>query len=165
MNPLLRRGRRSAARGSTLIIAILVLLVMTVAGVALMFNTSVENSLAGNETRMSKAFYAADSGIQYAASQMATSGSYVGGDIPGGMSSNTPGSPAQDITVSVAPPVPLGYFIRDGDQFQSQGSAYGTVQTIEAIYRVESTANSDEIRASKVITAQISVYPKQLRVE
>lgn len=161
MKPVLRPARRSASRGSTLIIAILVLLVMTVAGVALMFNTSVENSLAGNETRMSKAFYAADSGIQYAASQLAvTNGTYVGGNVPGNLSSNTPGSETQkDITISVAPPLMLEPLRRGGYQIASLGSEYKPTEFFDVMFRVESTANSDEIRASKVITSQISVYP------
>ena len=34
-------------------------------GVALMFTASIENTLAGTETKISKIFYAADSGIEY----------------------------------------------------------------------------------------------------
>lgn len=161
-----RSASRGARRGSTLIIAILVLLVMTIAGVALMFNTSTENALAGNETRMSKAFYAADSGIQYAVARMTSDINYVGGALPsGGLPSNTPGKTGNDIPVVVAPPITLGYIIRPGDEIQAQGSSYGTTQTIEAIYRIEATSSSEEIRASKVITAQVYIYPQQLRLE
>lgn len=161
-----RRTRPAARRGATLLLAILVMLVMTIAGLALMFNSSTENALAGNETRMSKAFYAADSGIQYAVQRMTSDIDYVGGDLPsGGLPSNTPGKTGNDIAVAVAPPVSLGYIVRPGDELQSQGSTYGTSQTIEAIYWLEATASSDEIRASKVITAQVYIYPQQLRIE
>lgn len=165
MRPIRRKPVRGETRGSTLIIAILVLLVMTIAGVALMFNTSVENSLAGNETRMSKAFYAADSGIQYAASQLAvTNGTYVGGNVPGNLSSNTPGSETQkDITIAVAPPLEVASRKIAGDQVCPEGSG-SCFDPLDVIYRIESTANSDEIRASKIITAQISVYPMSPRI-
>jgi hypothetical protein len=149
-------------RGAALLIAILVLLVMTIAGVALMFNTSTENALAGNETRMSKAFYAADSGVQYAAARMATDINFVGGPLPGGMSSNTPGSTAKDIDVTISRPITLGHFKRPGDPFPSAGS--NDPDIVETVYRVESTANSDEIRASKVIQAQVTIYPQERAV-
>lgn len=157
---------RSNRRGAAFLIAILVLLVMTIAGIGLMFNTSIENALAGNETRMSKAFYAADSGLQFAVQRMSSDINFVGGRLPGGVSAHTPFTDAKDeITVDVAPPVSVGYQIRAGDEIQAQGSTYGTAQTIEAIYWVEAVANSEEIRASKVVAAQVYIYPQQLRLE
>jgi hypothetical protein len=161
-----RLRARRPRRGAALLIAILVLLVMTIAGVALMFNSSTENALSGNETRMSKAFYAADSGIQYAAAKMATDINFFAGGVrtlPGGMSSNTPGSSTHDIDVSITPPLTLGYLKRPGDPIPSEGSKDPDI--FEVIYRVESTASSREIQASKVITAQVSIYPQERSVK
>ena len=153
------RHGRSPRRGAALLIAILVLLVMTIAGVALMFNTSTENALAGNETRMSKAFYSADSGIQYAAAKVATDVNFLaGGDrlLPGGMSSNTLGQTAnKDITVTIAQPllVKVG-LTRSGDEIG--------LDLVPVVYRLEATATSNEIRASKVISAELTLYPQRL---
>lgn len=58
------RGSRSE-RGAALILAILVTFILTVLGLALLFTTSTEYQIAGAETNVNKAFYAADSGTQY----------------------------------------------------------------------------------------------------
>ena len=52
-------------RGAALILAILVTFILTVLGLALLFTTSTEYQIAGAETTVNKAFYAADSGTQY----------------------------------------------------------------------------------------------------
>ena len=157
------RRRRSPRRGAALLIAILVLLVMTIAGVALMFNTSTENALAGNETRMSKAFYSADSGIQYAAAKVSTDINFLGGGVrylPGGMSSNTLGQTAnKDITVAIAQPLLVKVSLpRAGDEMVNSDGIREPV--ITNFYRLEATATSNEIRASKVISAELSLYPQ-----
>jgi len=61
------RVRPPAARerGAALILAILVTFILTVLGLALLFTTSTEFRIAGGETTVNKAFYAADSGTQY----------------------------------------------------------------------------------------------------
>jgi Tfp pilus assembly protein PilX len=158
-------ARKRPERGMALFITILILLIVTIAAVALMFNSSVENALSGNATRISRAFYAADSGIQYAAGRLANDINYVGGVVPGGMSSNTPGSSStSDIAVTVAPPVRLGYAIHPGDEVQAQGSSYGTTQTVELIYAISATSTSTSLDATKTINAQVGIYPQQLTV-
>jgi len=52
-------------RGAALILSILVTFILTVLGLALLFTTSTEYQIAGAETTVNKAFYAADSGTQY----------------------------------------------------------------------------------------------------
>ena len=180
MNALLaRKGRPHASeRGSALLLSILVLLIVTAAGLALMFNTSLENTISGNETKVSKAFYAAESGIQYGAQKLASDTNWVGGPIPGGISSNVPGQTGQDLSVTVfgswpagsalpsPPPRPalVGYVVHPGDELQAQGSSYGSSQTVEAIYVISATATSAQINATKTITAQVGIYPQQLSI-
>src|SRR5690349_20067750 len=60
----MRRVRKSE-RGVALVLAIIVIFLLTVLGLALLFTTSTEVQLAGAETSVNKAFYAADSGAQY----------------------------------------------------------------------------------------------------
>ncbi len=61
-----RRGERGAA----LVIAILVLAILTVIGIALMLITSTESRIAANEWSVNRAFYASDAGIRWATVQM-----------------------------------------------------------------------------------------------
>jgi hypothetical protein len=57
-------------RGAALVIAILVLAILTVIGIALMLVTSTESRIAANEWSVNRAFYASDSGIRWATVQL-----------------------------------------------------------------------------------------------
>jgi Tfp pilus assembly protein PilX len=153
------RGRR---RGFALFLALLVLLVLTISGIALMFNTSVEQSMAGTETKVSKTFYAADSGIEFAGAQLqgGIDPASMGGTMPLGLSANYPnasGTPTPgEISVVLSKPLYMGYVIHPGDAIAS-----GTEQQIcEKVYSITSTATSSTIQSARTITAQIGVYPK-----
>jgi len=61
-----RRGERGAA----LVVAILVLAILTVIGIALMLITSTESRIAANEWSVNRAFYSSDAGIRWATVQM-----------------------------------------------------------------------------------------------
>jgi hypothetical protein len=159
-----RRRRGSREKGMALFLAILLLLVITVMGVALMFTASIEQTLAGTETKISKIFYASDSGIEYASAMLNSTISYNGGIMPVGVSSHYPGGGAPDMQVSIAPPVLLGYSILPGDQLQSQGKGYGSSQVVENVYALVSTADSTTIQASKTINADVGIYPKLLAI-
>jgi Tfp pilus assembly protein PilX len=162
-----RRPRRSE-RGIALFVAILLLLVVTVMGVALMFTASLEQTLTATETKISKIFYAADSGIEYGAAMLNSTPDYKGNPdsdpMPGGMSSFYPGSPTADIKVTITPPVLLGYTIRPGDQLQASGEGYGSAQVVENLYSLTSSARSTKIEASKTIDADVGIYPKLLTI-
>ena len=61
---------RRRERGAALVIAILVLAILTVIGIALMLVTSTESRIAANEWSINRAFYASDAGIRWATVQM-----------------------------------------------------------------------------------------------
>ena len=61
---------RKGERGAALVIAILVLSILTVIGIALMLVTSTESRIAANEWSVNRAFYASDSGIRWASVQL-----------------------------------------------------------------------------------------------
>jgi type IV pilus assembly PilX-like protein len=65
-----RRARRE--RGAALVLAILVLSILTVIGIALMLVTSTESRIAANEWSMNRAFYASDAGIRWASVELVT---------------------------------------------------------------------------------------------
>lgn len=64
-------GRRERERGAALVVAILVLAILTVIGIALMLITSTESRIAANEWSVNRAFYASDAGVRWAAAEMA----------------------------------------------------------------------------------------------
>ncbi len=65
-----RASSRQSERGAALVLAILVLAILTVVGIALMLVTSTEARIAANEWSVNRAFYAADAGIRWAAVEM-----------------------------------------------------------------------------------------------
>jgi Tfp pilus assembly protein PilX len=56
--------RRRGERGTAFVIALLVLLVLTIAGLALTLMTQTEMRIGANEREANRTFYASDSGIQ-----------------------------------------------------------------------------------------------------
>ncbi len=158
-------NRRSPSRegGFALFLSMLLLLVLTVLGIALLFTASTEQSLSGNETKVSKVFYAACSGVDYASAKLSASDNFVGGQMPVGVSSHYPGL-SGDIAVTVSRPLNVGYTIHPGDQIQPHGSTYGTTQIVENFYTLTSTAQGSAIQAAKMVTADVGIYPQQLRI-
>jgi PilX N-terminal len=66
------KAARRRERGAALVIAILVLAILTVIGIALMLVTSTESRIAANEWSLNRAFYASDSGIRWGSVQLTT---------------------------------------------------------------------------------------------
>jgi hypothetical protein len=63
---------RQKERGAALVIAILVLAILTVIGIALMLITSTETRIAANEWSVNRGFYASDAGLRWGTAQMNT---------------------------------------------------------------------------------------------
>jgi len=70
MTMKLRNTDNRRERGAALVVAILVLAILTVIGIALMLITSTESRIAANEWSVNRAFYSADAGIRWAGVQM-----------------------------------------------------------------------------------------------
>ena len=70
MNDRRRPRTKARERGAALVIAILVLAILTVIGIALMLVTSTESRIAANEWSINRAFYASDAGIRWGSVQM-----------------------------------------------------------------------------------------------
>ena len=157
-----RRGR--GEEGFVLFLAILVLLIATVAGLATMLATSTDPTLSGNETKVSKVFYAADSGIEYSAAKLRTDVNYQGGQMPVGISSNYASAGAGDIQVTITRPLVIGQQVHPGDALLAQGTIYGTPQIVESLYTIASSASATSIQASKTIRADVSLYPQVLSI-
>ena len=161
----LRPGQAGPERGAALFLAILTLFIVTIMGIGLMFTTSIENTLAGTDTKVSKIFYAADSGIEFGAARLRTDINYVGGLMPGGVSSHYPGL-SGDIQVTVARPIIIGSRMHPGDMIVPQGTPYGTPQVTEMIFALTSTATAGatSIQASKTLDTDIGIYPQVMSI-
>ncbi len=157
------RGRRREG-GFVLFLAIFVLLIVTVAGLATMLTTSMDLTLSGNETKVSKVFYAADSGVGYSAARLRSDVNFVGGVMPVGVSSNYAGSAAGDIQVTITRPIMVGQQVHPGDALLAEGTTYGTPQIVESLFTIASTATATSIQASKTIKADIAIYPQILSI-
>ena len=157
-----RRGR--GEEGFVLFLAILVLLIATVAGLATMLATSTDLTLSGNETKVSKVFYAADSGVGYCAAKLRTDVNYQGGQLPVGISSNYASAGSGDIQVTITRPLVIGQQVHPGDALLAQGTIYGTPQIVESLYTISSSASATSIQASKTIRADVSLYPQVLSI-
>jgi len=160
----LRPRQPDPEKGAALFLAILVLFILTVMGIALMFTTSIEQTLAGTDTKVSKVFYAADSGIEYAAGRLRTDINFIGGPMPVGVSSNYPGSSSPDIQVTISRPIVIGNRMHPGDMIVPMGGPYGTPQISEMLFSFTSTANSTSIQASKTLNSDIGIYPQVMSI-
>src|SRR5262249_37382848 len=70
MNPQSLASKRKNERGAALVVAILVLAILTVIGIALMLITSTETRIAANEWSVNRGFYSADAGVRWASAQL-----------------------------------------------------------------------------------------------
>ena len=64
-------------RGAALVVAILVLAILTVIGIALMLITSTEARIAANEWSINRAFYSSDAGVRWAATELTDPRSFL----------------------------------------------------------------------------------------
>jgi hypothetical protein len=163
-NDSFRSPRPRREKGAALFVAILLLLIVTVMGISLLFTASIEQTLTSTETKISKIFYAADSGVEYATAMLASRPDYGGSDLPVGVSSHYPGLPATDMQVTISKPILMGSVILRGDPFESISRAYESSQIVENIYWFSSSARSAKIQASKTIEAEVGIYMKQQRI-
>ena len=160
----LRPCQPDRERGAALFLAILTLFILTIMGIALMFTTSIENTLAGAETKASKIFYAADSGVEYAGAMLSSQPVYSGGPMPVGVSSHYPGLSSPDMQVTLNSPVVVSYFQHPGDPLPPAGQVYGNNVFYEVVYAVRSSASSTATQTAKAVDAEVGIYPKQLSI-
>jgi hypothetical protein len=64
-------------RGAALVVAILVLAILTVIGIALMLITSTESRIAANEWSINRGFYSADAGVRWGGAEMSDPRSFL----------------------------------------------------------------------------------------
>ncbi len=65
-----QNSTKNGERGAALVVAILVLAILTVIGMALMLITSTETRIAANEWSVNRGFYSSDAGVRWGTAQM-----------------------------------------------------------------------------------------------
>ncbi len=163
-------------------IAILVLAILTVIGIALMLITSTESRIAANEWSVNRAFYSADAGVRWATVQMNDPGAFLARPEFG-----TPGAPSffgtvlfnmpshrnfggvvfspagdQDIQVRVMTPGRLGRRPYRGGIINEQGSRAQYMYAFE----LRATGGQDDafLQYSKALVADVEVGPLPARL-
>ncbi len=170
-----RHGDRRE-RGAALVVAILVLAILTVIGIALMLITSTESRIAANEWSINRAFYSSDAGIRWAAVEMddprafLTRPEFAGnlfGTVLFQMSSHrfqqTLGFiGSNDIEVRVSNPGRLGRRPYRGGIINEQGSRAQFLYAFE----VRSNSGQDDafLHYAKALVADVEVGPLPARL-
>jgi len=179
-----RRQSRNNERGAALVLAILVLAILTVIGIALMLITSTESRIAANEWSINRAFYASDSGIRWSMAEMTSPLNYMkrpefaGGTVPPAVAlSSAFGSVAfplpsyrhaggffqgdagvgKEIVVSLQTPSLLGRRFAPGYVMNAGG---GQAQ-YDYAYEVRSTGGQNDavLQYSKALVADVEIGP------
>jgi hypothetical protein len=178
----LRRRRGSARgnrreRGAALVIAILVLAILTVIGIALMLITSTESRIAANAWSGNRAFYASVAGIRWATVEMSNFVPYLSrpefagnpfgtvlfqmpshrhaGLGPSGFFQGDPGG--TDIQVRVQAPSLVGSFPAAGE---GVGEGPGKKKRYY-VFEVRSAGNENDafLQYSKALVSEVAVGP------
>ena len=172
------RGIRSrrGERGAALVVAILVLAILTVIGIALMLITSTESRIAANEWSVNRAFYSSDAGIRWASAEMTDAAPFekrpeftvAFGTVLFQMSSHrhTTGGfftgPSDDIQVTVEKPSLVGR------RFYPGGIINEEAERAQYIYQFEVRSHGEQndqfLQYSKALVADINLGPLPARL-
>jgi PilX N-terminal len=158
--PFSRRGENGVA----LLLALVAILFLTIVGIALTVVTSTERDIASNESYVNKAFYGADSGIQYAAAQLKATAAFGAPSFTGleqitNLPVNSPnmGDSSGNMRVSVTAPVKIAQSPLIGYKF-GEWWEYDYAMGSTAV--IANPANAQD-QANKTIFAQVGVQPVQ----
>jgi hypothetical protein len=159
-------------RGAALVVAILVLAILTVIGIALMLITSTESRIAANEWSVNRGFYSADAGIRWADAEMGdprsflTRPEFLGGGFFGTVLFQMPSHRFQqtfgflttdDIQVRISSPGHLTRRLYRGGIINEQGTHSQYMYSFE----VRSTGGQDDafLQYSKALVADVEIGP------
>jgi hypothetical protein len=152
------RSRRRGERGSAFIVALMVLLVLTVAGLALTLMTQTEVRIGANEREANRTFYASDSGIHVSSARTLWTGTnnqtltilVNTTQQDTGASSAPPLTFADQIVVTPLYPVYSG-LVFETNINQNQPNPYAAVTHV---------VNSSSLRAGKLVSS--STYTRNM---
>jgi PilX N-terminal len=173
------RGR-GHERGAALVVAILVLAILTVIGIALMLITSTESRIAANEWSVNRAFYASDAGVRWASGEMLNPRPFMerneyGGPfgtvffglpsfIHGAGGFFTGGTDA-DITVSIQRPGAIGRRIYRGGRVNEGDKKAQYMYAFELRATAAQSAADPLTTYSKALVGDVEVGPLPAQVD
>jgi hypothetical protein len=169
-------ARAGRERGAALVVAILVLSILTVIGIALMLITSTESRISANEWSVNRAFYSSDAGIRWATAEMTdpvpfeqrSEFTVAFGTVLFQMSSHrhSGGSffsgPANDIQVTLEKPTLVGRRFFPGGIINEEAERAQYIYQFEA--RSRSGQNDPFLQYSKNLVADVEVGPLPARL-
>ncbi len=150
--------------------AILVMFILTIFGLALVFSTTTEFQIAGAETVATKTFYSADSGIQYAFAQTKHAvysgpGCTVGGTTYSNsfcfdVAERSTSSAKNSITVRIAPLRVVDYQIAPGTQLD-----IGSLPLYNVTRHTDSFATDTRLNSARQVGVDFVAGPVPLSIE
>lgn len=162
------RSHRRRERGSAFIVALLVLLVMTVAGLALTLMTQTEVRIGANEREANRTFYASDSGIHVSSARTLWAGTNTQTltvllnttQQDTGASSAPPLTFADQITVTPLYPLYVGSAAGTSIN-QNQQTAYAAVTHVvnATSLRAGQLGSTTQNMAQKLVGSMIELQP------
>ena len=170
-----RHRANRGERGAALVVAILVLAILTVIGIALMMITSTESRIAANEWSINRAFYSADAGIRWAGVEMGDPRGFLArpefaGNLFGTVLFNMPSHrfqqtvgflTADEISVRVTNPGRLGRRPYRGGVINEQGSRAQYMYAFEL--RATGGQADQFLQYSKALEADLEAGPLPAR--
>ena len=176
---------RRRERGAALVVAILVLAILTVIGIALMLITSTESRIAANEWSVNRAFYAADAGVRWATGEMLNPRPFMerqeystgpGGGAFGTVFFGLPsfihgaggfftGGTDADITVSIQRPGALGRRIYRGGRVNEGDKKAQYMYAFELRATAAQAAADPLTTYSKALVGDVEVGPLPAQVD
>jgi type IV pilus assembly PilX-like protein len=171
-----KSARGGRERGAALVIAILVLSMLTVIGIALMLITSTESRISANEWSVNRAFYSSDAGIRWATAEMTDPVPFEQRSeftVPFGtvlfqMSSHRHSGgtffagPNNDIQVTLEKPTLVGRRFFPGGIINEEAERAQYIYQFEA--RSRSGQNDPLLQYSKNLVADVEVGPLPARL-
>lgn len=164
----LGRDRRSEA-GSAYIIALLVLVVLTIIGLALTLVTQTEVQIGANERTTNRTFYAADSGVSVAVAKVLVSGDYTGANFSLNTTLQDTGTATVNGTttfsdeVTTTPMLPILYAPCNLCQINQKSDYYSISHTVAAdatrTGALSSGTNPTTPLAEQVVGTVIGIMP------
>lgn len=152
---------RRGERGSALILALFLLVVLTVVGLGLLLRTRVTMAVAGAERPMTKNFYAADSGIHAGYARLQVNNpcpfQFVMADART-VEGSAPVAGGYDIQVNVAQSVQIG-FRREIGAEAGGGLAGGGSSQVSSGYRMNSNTLEQATQSRRAIEAEVFTDP------
>ena len=160
--------QRRGEAGSAYIIALLVLVVLTIIGLALTLVTQTEVQIGANERTVNRTFYAADSGIAVAVAKVLVSGDYTGANFSLNTTLQDTGTAKFDGTttfsdeVTTTPMLPILFSPCNLCQVNQKSDYYSITHTVASdAARTGATSSNTSPLADKKLSVMVSLMPWQ----